>query len=133
MLRMLSMNTEIEDVINQFRSFSKDVEECNIFARNRTIRTSNIEIYLRKQLSFDKDTDQQNYHLCIASVNIHPQKEGIFSTILTAFEEEIGHFRYIEIECILNTFLENHLRKRGYVYSPQSNDYSISLQNTAKP
>lgn len=128
----MSTESEIKSIIEQFRSFSKDMVGGGFGVRNRHLTTDNITIFVRKQLSIDPDTNQQSYHLCVASIDVYPENKGIFSTILDTIEDEIGHFRTIEFECLLNKHLENYLRKRGYADSARSNELSVSLQKTPK-
>ena len=125
----MSINKEIESIINQFNEF-KSISLTPFSKRNIYLKTNNISLYIRKQLTPSSDPLNPNYHLCIASVDVTEshQKKGVFTEILTAIENNIGHFKYITIENILNKDLEVYLLNRGYTIK-ESYSFDITLSN----
>ncbi|WP_318493207.1 hypothetical protein [Photobacterium leiognathi] len=130
------LTKQIDDIKSQFIEFSKQCGNPNSNApRNRWLQSEDISLYLRKQLTIEDG--EFAYHLCIGSIDISSayQKQGVFTEIITYLEQNISHFRYISVECLMNEHLERYLTKRGYVpyKRPAHTDHYFDVHLTNKP
>lgn len=109
------MENQIVSILEQFEEFKEEAKN-KYLGFNRHIITEDIVLFVRRQ---QESGAKDDYHLCIASIEISDEYrgKGYFKKLITAIESNIGHFSSIEFESIINNHLENMLRLNGYVDS----------------
>ncbi|MCY9861243.1 hypothetical protein OTK49_01780 [Vibrio coralliirubri] len=121
------LESHIADFSTSFFKF-RERAEAHKFSCNATIETDYCSVYLRKHLTGVGEFD---YHLCIGSIELRPDLvgKGLFKAMIVFLEQNIGHFRAIEFESIMNPKLSDMLRKNGYTPSKhrENSIYSINL------
>lgn len=110
----------IDDIVDQLHNFLETT-----FPKNIWISSDNISIYVRK--SKRNVNGEFLDFLDLATINIEPMGEKIFTNLLNRIEEEFSD-RNIFVESILSDQFHNFFIKRGYVKTSgvDNNVYKLS-------